>query len=94
MEVTREDVLRCARLADLRLGEDEVEPLRRDMARLLSQAQRLADLDQEALDPAIPDGTPALPRREDVPGPCLAQAEALANAPAQERGHFLVPKVL
>jgi len=92
MDVSREDVLRCAALARLSLREEEIEPLRRDMERLLSHAQSLDALDLEAVAPWSPD-TP-LPRREDVPVPGLTQAEALANAPRAEKGHFVVPKAL
>ena len=35
-----------------------------------------------------------LPRRADEPGSSFTQAQALANAPAQDRGMFVVPKVL
>jgi Asp-tRNA(Asn)/Glu-tRNA(Gln) amidotransferase C subunit len=34
----------------------------------------------------------ALPRREDVPGESLSQAEALGNTPDADQGHFRVPK--
>jgi len=37
MDVTRDDVLRCARLTGLNLQEAEIEPLRRDMERLLTR---------------------------------------------------------
>ena len=39
MDVTREDVLRCAKLAHLSLQEEEVEPMRRAMEQLLTQAR-------------------------------------------------------
>jgi len=94
MEVTREDVLRCARLADLSLREEEIEPMRRDMEKLLSQAQRLDEMDLDAVDPTLSGQLAVLPRRDDVPSLTFTQAEALSNAPAQEKGHFLVPKVL
>jgi aspartyl-tRNA(Asn)/glutamyl-tRNA(Gln) amidotransferase subunit C len=35
-----------------------------------------------------------LPRREDEPRDTFTQEQALANAPAQDRGYFVVPKVL
>jgi aspartyl-tRNA(Asn)/glutamyl-tRNA(Gln) amidotransferase subunit C len=94
MEVTREDVLRCAKLADLSLGEDEIEPMRRDMEKLLNQAQKLDELDLGSVGATLHGYSTVLPRREDVPSHAFSQSEALANAPAQERGHFLVPKVL
>lgn len=94
MDVTREDVLRCARLTHLSLAEEEIEPLRRDMARLLSQAEKLGQLALEGVDPTLHGLDLPLPRRADLPGECLSQSEALANAPKSDRGHFQVPKVL
>ena len=94
MDVTREEVLHCARLAGLSLGEDEIEPLRRDMARLLSQAEKLGSLPLAGIEPTLHGLDLPLPRREDEPRDGLSQAQALANAPAAERGHFQVPKVL
>ena len=92
MDVTREDVLRCAALTRLSLREEEIEPLRRDMAQLLSHAQSLDALDLDGVEPASLDRP--LPRREDVPREGFTQAETLANAPESERGQFLVPRVL
>ncbi len=94
MDVTREDVLRCARLAGLSLAEEEIEPLRRDMARLLSQAEKLGQLPLEGIEPTLHGLERPLPRRDDEPREGLTQAQALANAPDTERGHFRVPKVL
>ena len=41
MDVTREDVLRCAALAHLSLREEEIEPMRMAMARMLTHAASL-----------------------------------------------------
>ncbi len=94
MQVTREDVLRCASLAHLNLREEEIEPLRGDMERLLSHAERLNELDLEGVAPMAHTLVPELPRRADIVRPSLSQAQALGNAPEQEQGHFKVPKVL
>jgi aspartyl-tRNA(Asn)/glutamyl-tRNA(Gln) amidotransferase subunit C len=94
MDVTRDDVLRCARLTHLSLTEEEIEPLRRDMERLLSQAEKLAQLPLEGIEPTLHGLEIPLPRRDDLPREGLTQTEALANAPRTERGHFQVPKVL
>lgn len=94
MQVTREDVLRCASQAHLNLREEEIEPLRRDMERLLSHAEKLNELDLAQVEPMTQHLVRVLPRRADVVGPSLSQAQALSNAPDQEQGHFKVPKVL
>ncbi len=93
MEVTREDVLRCARLTDLNLEEEEIEPLRRDMERLLSHAESLNNLPLEDVEPTQGPGI-ALTRREDRVVPGFTQAAALAQAPDTDLGHFRVPKVM
>lgn len=92
MDVTREDVLRCAALSGLRLEEHEIEPLRDAMARMLDRARRLESLDLEGVEPMARALPLALPRREDIPEATLTQAQALANAPGVEDGHFRVPK--
>jgi len=94
MEVTREDVLRCAQLAHLSLEPAEIEPLRQAMTQVLSHAQSLDQLDLEGVEPCTHGLDLALPRREDEPRPGLTQEQALANAPLAGQGCFLVPKVM
>jgi len=94
MDVTREDVLRCARLAHLSLSEEEIEPMRLAMGQMLTHAASLDELALEGVEPTLPGLGRPLPRREDEPQDGLPQAQALANAPVQARGHFVVPKVL
>ncbi len=94
MEVTREDVLRCAELAHLSLTEDELEPMRLAMAGLLNHAASLDELDLEGVEPWGQKQAALLPRREDEPRACFRQEDALKNAPESDRGHFVVPRVL
>ncbi len=92
MDVTREEVLRCAALAGLRLEEAEIEPMREAMARMLTRAQRLQELDLAGVEPMTHALPMVLPRREDSPAEPLTQAQALANAAETEDGLFRVPK--
>jgi len=94
MEVTREEVLRCAQLTRLSLAEDEIEPLRLAMTRILSHAESLDRLDLEGVEPCTHGLDLALPRRADEPRPGFSQDQALANAPQSDKGYFLVPKVM
>lgn len=94
MDVTREDVLRCAALTHLKLREEEIEPMRLAMAQLLTHAASLDELALERVEPMFAGLGRPQPRREDVPRDSFTQAEALANAPEQDRGYFVVPKVL
>ena len=94
MDVTREDVLRCARLADLRLEEAEIEPMRRAMEELLTHAQSLDALDLAGVEPTTHALPMTLPRREDAVVASFTQAQALGNAPEAAEGLFRVPKAL
>ena len=94
MEITRDDVLRCAALAHLSLREEEIEPMREAMGRMLTHAASLDELPLDQVEPMLAGLGLDLPRREDEPRDGFTQAQALANAPAQDRGHFVVPKVL
>ena len=94
MDVTREDVLRCAALAHLSLREEEIEPMRLAMARMLTHAASLDELPLDQVEPMLAGQGRTLPRREDEPRDTFNQEQALANAPAQDRGYFVVPKVL
>jgi aspartyl-tRNA(Asn)/glutamyl-tRNA(Gln) amidotransferase subunit C len=94
MEVTREDVLRCAALTRLSLKEEEIEPMREAMARMLTHAASLDELPLDQVNPMPAAMGRPLPRRADEPRDTFTQAEALANAPVQDRGYFVVPKVL
>ena len=94
MEITREDVLRCAKLAALSLRDDEVEPMRQDMERMLSHAQSLDSLDLAGVEPMTHAFDLPMPRRVDEVRDGFTQAEALGNAPESDLGHFVVPKVI
>ena len=94
MEVTREDVLRCAKLAALSLRPEEVEPLRQDMAVMLTRAQSLDALDLDGVEPMTHGLELPWSRRSDEPREGFTQAEALANAPQTDRGQFVVPSSL
>jgi aspartyl-tRNA(Asn)/glutamyl-tRNA(Gln) amidotransferase subunit C len=94
MEVTREDVLRCAQLAQLSLDPTEIEPMRQAMTQLLSHAESLNQLDLDGVEACTHGLDMALPRRPDEVRPGFTQDQALANAPQADQGYFLVPKVM
>lgn len=92
--ITPSDVTRMARLARLRLADDEREALVKDLDAILTYAESLAPLATDDVPPThhvLPLGTPF---REDTPAAALAPEKALGNAPAREGTAFSVPKVL
>ena len=68
--------------------------MREAMARMLTHAASLDELPLDQVEPMLAGQGRTLPRREDEPRDTFNQEQALANAPAQDRGYFVVPKVL
>jgi aspartyl-tRNA(Asn)/glutamyl-tRNA(Gln) amidotransferase subunit C len=94
MAITREEVVEVARLARLELAEDEIQSLAADLGAILGFMAKLGELDTRGVEPTTHAVPLACPLREDVAGPSLAPAEALAAAPQAEDGHFVVPPIL
>jgi aspartyl-tRNA(Asn)/glutamyl-tRNA(Gln) amidotransferase subunit C len=89
--IDRDEVLHVARLARLRLSEDEIEPMARELSAVLDHVARIAELQLGDVPPTshVIDVTGAL--RPDEPRPCLPREVALAQAPAVSGEGFSVP---
>ncbi len=89
--ISREEVLHVARLARLALGEDEIEPMARELSAVLEHIARIGELDLDDVAPTshVVEVTDAL--RADEPRPSLARELALAQAPAVSDDGFAVP---
>lgn len=94
MPITRDEVRRIARLANLEFTEEEQERFTRQLSAILDHVAHLDRLDTTAVEPTSHAGDDASPLREDAPAPTLSTDEALANAPESGRGLFKVPRVL
>lgn len=87
-------VRRIARLARIRLAEEDVAQLQGELGAILGWIEQLNEVDVSGVDPLANIGAASLPMREDVVTDG-AQAEAvLANAPARSGPFFTVPKVV
>jgi aspartyl-tRNA(Asn)/glutamyl-tRNA(Gln) amidotransferase subunit C len=92
--ITTEDVAHVARLARLKLTDEELEQFTGQLAAVLDHAR-----DVEALDPAgVPATAHPLPLtnvlRDDVVRASLDRDEVLAAAPLVEAHRFRVPRIL
>lgn len=89
--IDRDEVLHVARLARLRLEEDEVERMAGELSAVLDHIARIAELDLEDVAPTshVVEVTGAL--RPDEPRASLPREVALAQAPAVSGEGFLVP---
>jgi aspartyl-tRNA(Asn)/glutamyl-tRNA(Gln) amidotransferase subunit C len=89
--IDREQVLHVARLARLRLAEDEIEPMARELSAVLDHVERIGELDLEDVAPTSHVIEVSGRLRADEPESCLPREVALAQAPAVRDDGFLVP---
>ncbi|MGO9248300.1 MAG: Asp-tRNA(Asn)/Glu-tRNA(Gln) amidotransferase subunit GatC [Solirubrobacteraceae bacterium] len=89
--IDRDEVLHVARLARLKLGEDEIEPLARELSAILDHVAHIGELDLEGVAPTshVVEITDSL--RPDEPRKCLPREVVLAQAPAVSGDGFSVP---
>ena len=90
----KNDVVQIATLARLRLGEDELERVRKQLGEILHYVSKLSELDVTGVEPtpyAIEMGNAF---RAGRVAPKLSRAEALAQAPKTEGLFFRVPKII
>ena len=91
--ISREEVEHVARLARLRFEEDEFQRLQLELSKIIDYIQQLSELDLSGLPPTAHAVALQNVFRKDEPREGLTQDEALANGPAVEQGHFLVPRI-
>lgn len=94
MKITKEEVLHVAKLARLKLTEEETESLMSDMANIIGFADKLNELNTEGVVPtahAIPMQNAFRPDeiKESYPREAILQ-----NAPDTDGDGFLIPKVV
>lgn len=91
--ISREEVGHVARLARLRFDPEELERLQGELSKIIEYIDRLSELDLSGLPPTAHAVALQNVLRKDEPWESLTQEEALANAPAVEQGHFVVPRI-
>jgi len=92
--ISKKEVEYVARLARLRLSEEEKEKFTRQLGDILKYIDKLNELDTEKVEPTFHVLQLSNVFREDKVKPSLTQEEILANAPEVEAGHFKVKKVI
>jgi aspartyl-tRNA(Asn)/glutamyl-tRNA(Gln) amidotransferase subunit C len=91
MSIDREQVLHVARLARLRLSDEEVETMAHELSSILGHIARISELDLEGVPPTTHVVEVANALRADEPRPSLDRDVILEQAPAVQDGGFLVP---
>lgn len=89
--IDRDEVLHVARLARLRLDEDEIEPLARELSAILDHVAHIGELDLEGVPPTTHVVEMSGSLRADEPCESLPREVALVQAPAVSGNGFSVP---
>jgi len=93
MAIDRDEVLRIAALAQLRIGPEEAQAFAAELDRIVGYIDRLREIelppDAESLTYFDQDV-----HREDRAGECLPREEVFRNAPETDGDFFLVPQVV
>jgi aspartyl-tRNA(Asn)/glutamyl-tRNA(Gln) amidotransferase subunit C len=92
--LTRDEVANVARLARLRLTDDEIAALRGDLAHILDAFETLQRLDTGDREPYTPLDDRLASLREDRADNPPASDDLLAAAPARHGRLFQVPKII
>ncbi len=94
MQAPELNVRYVAKLARLALTDEEVTTLQAQLENVLGYVTRLDAVDVTGIEPTAHSNDVVNVLRPDVAAPSFTPDEALANAPAQSGGQFLVTRVV
>jgi len=94
MKITREQVLHVAKLARLKLSEEEEKIYARQLDEILSYVDKMSELDTKDVEPTEHVILLETPFREDRVIPSLDSEDSLSNAPERSGSFFKVPKII
>lgn len=94
MQVDEDLVRRIARLARIKISDEEAASLKGELSGILNWVEQLGEVDTENVEPMTRVVPITLTKRKDVVTDGEIPAKVVANAPMSEDGFFVVPKVV
>ena len=94
MDVDDALVRKIARLARIKVTDEEVESLKGELGAILQWVEQLAEVDTDHVEPMISVEAMDMKKREDVVDDGGYPDMIVKNAPLSEDGYFMVPKVV
>ena len=94
MAIDAATVRKVARLARLKVPEERVEGLSRELSGIMTWIEQLGEVDTDGVEPMTSAVEQPLPMREDVVTEGGHPERVLANAPKSVNNFFVVPKVV
>lgn len=94
-KLTRDDVLKLAKLSKLKLTDDEIEKFQGELSEILDYVKMLDSVDTKGLEPTYQvTGLHTVTREDQVINYQATPAILLQNAPAKHDNQFKVRRVL
>ena len=94
MSIDIDTAAHVAKLARIRVEEDDLPALAEEFNTILGFIEQLQEVDVEGVEPMTSVTPQRLKRREDVVTDGGQQEKVLSNAPDAREGFFAVPKVV
>jgi len=94
MQVDEATVRRIARLARIKITDEEAKGLEAELSGILNWVEQLSEVNTEGVEPMTRVVPIKLKQRPDVVTDGEKADEIVANAPFSEDDYFVVPKVV
>ena len=95
MKLTREDVLKLARLSRLKLSEKEIEAFQTEISEILGYVEKLQDADVAGLKPTYQvTGLQNVTRKDEVKEYGVDQLGLLKNVPETDKSYIKVKRMI
>ena len=94
MTVSREEIIRIAKLADLNIKEEEIEDYAKNLQDILEFAEIINNVDTDNVKESIGTLEISNVMRKDEVKEFEDKEALLQNAPEKERNMFKIPKVI
>ena len=92
--ISRDEMIHLANLAKIEMSSEDLTSYSEEMSSIIEEMDKIKAVDTSAIDISISKDLPESHMREDIVGGSLTNSEALANAPAKEKGLFSVTRVV
>ena len=94
MEFDKNSLLKLGKLSKIKIDDDKLSSLSKDLGSILNFIDRLQSIDTEQVDPTSNSLDQSLVMRDDIAIDKNSANEILENAPEKELDFFSVPKVI
>ena len=94
MKFDKNSLLKLGKLSKIKIDDDKLSSLSKDLGSILNFIDRLQSLDTEEVDPTSNSLDQPLVMRDDIAIDKNSANEILENAPEKELDFFSVPKVI